>query len=74
MDLSLDIDVICHRLVVARRQSQPSLGASVYGFSPQGLQTISQGDNAALNQMLLRAPGVAQGERPEPGGMWRASI
>ncbi|HUN39875.1 MAG TPA: TonB-dependent receptor [Acetobacteraceae bacterium] len=60
LDLSLDIDVIAHRLDVARQQIQPNLGASVYDFSPQALQAIPQGDNAPLNQVLLQAPGVAQ--------------
>lgn len=59
-DLSLSIDVISQRLDVARQQIQPSLGASVYDFSPQALQTLPQGDNAPLNQVLLQAPGVAQ--------------
>jgi outer membrane receptor protein involved in Fe transport len=59
-DLSFDIDVISRRLDAARQQIQPSLGASVYGFSPDALQTIPQGDNAPLNQVLLQAPGVAQ--------------
>ncbi|MGA3398826.1 MAG: TonB-dependent receptor [Acetobacteraceae bacterium] len=59
-DLSFDIDVISRRLDAARQQIQPSLGASVYGFSPDALQTIPQGDNTPLNQVLLQAPGVAQ--------------
>ena len=29
-------------------------------FTPQALQTIPQGENAPLNQVLLQAPGVAQ--------------
>ena len=59
-DLSFDIDVISRRLDVARQQIQPSLGARPYSFSPDALQTIPQGDNAPLNQVLLQAPGVAQ--------------
>jgi len=61
IDLSLSgIDVIAKRLDVARQQIQPSLGASVYDFPSQALQTLAQGDNAPLNQVLLQAPGVAQ--------------
>jgi outer membrane receptor protein involved in Fe transport len=60
LDMSLDIDVIAHRLDAAREQIQPSLGATVYDFSPQALQDIPQGSNAPLNQVLLQAPGVAQ--------------
>jgi hypothetical protein len=58
--VSMDLDVIAKRLDVARQQIQPSLGASVYDFSPQALESIPQGDNAPLNQVLLQAPGVAQ--------------
>jgi outer membrane receptor protein involved in Fe transport len=57
---TIDIDVVARKLDVARQQIQPSLGASVYNFSPQALQTIPQGENAPLNQVLLQAPGVAQ--------------
>src|SRR4051812_31009123 len=58
--LSVDIDVIAKKLDVARQQIQPSLGASSYHFSPEALQTIPQGENAPLNQVLLQAPSVAQ--------------
>jgi len=59
-DLSFDIDVISRRLDTARQQIQPGLGASVYGLSPDALQTLPQGDNSPLNQVLLQAPGTAQ--------------
>jgi len=58
--VALDIDVVAKGLDLARQQIQPSLGASVYDFSPEALQTIPQGPNAPLNQVLLQAPGVAQ--------------
>ena len=57
---TIDLDVIAKKLDVARQQIQPSLGASSYNFSPEALQTIPQGENAPLNQVLLQAPGVAQ--------------
>jgi outer membrane receptor protein involved in Fe transport len=56
----MDLDVIARRLDIARQQIQPSLGASTYQFTPQALETIPQGENAPLNQVLLQAPGVAQ--------------
>ncbi len=56
----IDIDIIATRLNQARQQIQPSLGASVYNFSPNALQAIPQGEDAPLNQVLLRAPSVAQ--------------
>lgn len=59
--LTLDpIEVISQQLDEARLQIQPSLGASAYSFNQQALQAIPQGENAPLNQMLLRAPAVAQ--------------
>ncbi len=57
---TIDLDVIAKQLDVARQEIQPSLGASSYNFSPEALQTIPQGENAPLNQVLLQAPGVAQ--------------
>jgi outer membrane receptor protein involved in Fe transport len=57
---TIDIDVVAKKLDEARQQIQPSLGASAYNFSPQALETIPQGGNAPLNQVLLQAPGVAQ--------------
>jgi outer membrane receptor protein involved in Fe transport len=57
---TIDIDVVAKKLDQARQQIQPSLGASTYNFSPQALETIPQGGNAPLNQVLLQAPGVAQ--------------
>jgi TonB dependent receptor len=54
------IEIISQELNAARLQIQPSLGASTYTFSPEALQTIPQGENAPLNQVLLQMPGVAQ--------------
>jgi outer membrane receptor protein involved in Fe transport len=56
----MDIDIIAQRLDLARQQIQPSLGATVYNFTPEALQNIPQGQNAPLNQVLLQAPGTAQ--------------
>ena len=58
--VSMDLDVVAKRLDIARQQIQPSLGASTYNFSPQALESVPQGENAPLNQVLLQAPGVAQ--------------
>ncbi len=59
-DVPLDVEVVARRLDVARQQIQPSLGATRYDFTPEALQAVPQGENAPLNQVLLRAPGVAQ--------------
>ena len=58
--LSLDVEVIAKQLDIARQQIEPSLGATVYDFSRQAIETQPQGDNQPLNQLLLQAPGVAQ--------------
>jgi len=55
-----DIDVVSRRLDAARLSIQPGLGATTTEFGRQAIETIPQGDNAALNQVLLRAPGVVQ--------------
>ncbi len=60
-DLALaDIDVVARRLDAARTAIQPSLGATVYRFDRGALETLPQGDQASLQQVLLQAPGVAQ--------------
>jgi outer membrane receptor protein involved in Fe transport len=58
--LSLDLDVIAKQLDIARTEIQPSLGATVYDFSRQAIETQPQGDNQPLNRLLLQAPGVTQ--------------
>src|ERR1700720_2003012 len=54
------IEVISEQLEAARLQIQPSLGASTYYFGSEALQTIPQGENAPLNQVILQMPAVAQ--------------
>ncbi len=51
---------VAEKLNAARSQIETSLGASRYNFSHKALETIPQGANAPLNQVLLQAPGVAQ--------------
>src|SRR6185295_19302591 len=43
-----------------RGSIQPSLGASKYEFTRGAIEQVPQGELAPLNQVLLRAPGVAQ--------------
>lgn len=59
-NLDLDIEVIARRLNEARSSIQPSLGATTYRFDRQQLDGVAQGADAPLNQVLLRAPGVAE--------------
>ncbi len=57
---ALDVDIVARRLDQARLSIQPSLGATRTDFGRKAIETLPQGDNAGLNQVLLRAPGVVQ--------------
>ncbi len=41
-------------------RSQIGSGATTYTFNPAALGTVPQGSSAPLNDVLLRAPGVAE--------------
>lgn len=56
----LEITVTAKQLDDARSSIQPSLGAQRYDFTPSVIGNVPQGDQAPLNQVLLRAPGVVQ--------------
>jgi outer membrane receptor protein involved in Fe transport len=59
-ETTIDLDVVAKRLDVARNSIQPNLGATVYDFGKRVIENVPQGENAPLNQVLLRAPGVVQ--------------
>ena len=44
----------------ARSQILPNLGATAYTHTVAQIQAQSQGDNAPLNEVILRSPGVVQ--------------
>jgi outer membrane cobalamin receptor len=48
------------RLDAARSSIQASLGATRYDLSRRALQTLPQGDDAPLSQVLLQVPGAAE--------------
>src|ERR1700750_840221 len=54
------ITVTATQLDEGRQFIQPSLGASTYQFTPNVIATVPLGQQAPLNQVLFRAPGVAQ--------------
>src|SRR5262245_920009 len=60
IDPLLGITVTATRLDEARNSIQPSLGATTYDFTPRTISNVPLGENAPLNQVLLRAPGVVQ--------------
>ena len=64
--VSLHVNVVAKQLDIARQQIQPSLGATVYDFGREAIETQPQGDNQPFNRLLLQAPGVAQDVRREP--------
>ncbi len=48
------------KLDQARDQIIPNLGATAHTFDKEQIQSLSQGANAPFNEVILRAPGVAQ--------------
>src|SRR5438552_1869677 len=57
---TIDLNVTAKRLDLARSSIQPSLGATSYDFTQRTIESVPLGENAPLNQVLLRAPGVVQ--------------
>ncbi|MBV8806000.1 MAG: TonB-dependent receptor, partial [Sinobacteraceae bacterium] len=55
-----EVVVTTQRLNEARASIQTQTGASTYTIDSEAIQTIPQADNTLLNQVILRAPGVAQ--------------
>jgi len=54
-----EVDVI-GKLDQARNSIQPSLGATDFNITSDQIDDEAQGNNASFNQVLLRAPGVAE--------------
>lgn len=54
------VTVTATKLDEERSTILPSIGATKYDFSRTAIQNTPQGENAPLNQVLLRAPGVVQ--------------
>jgi len=55
-----EVVVTTRRLDAARSAILPSLGATTYEFGRRAIESVPQGDNAELSQVLLQAPGVVQ--------------
>ena len=56
----LDTVTVVGHLNEARSQIVPNLGATAYTISATQITDESQGENAPFNQLILRAPGVAE--------------
>ena len=59
-EAALSMAVVAQRLNKSRNSLSPETGGSVYRFSEKAIQELPQGNNTALNQVLLQAPGVVQ--------------
>ncbi len=55
-----EIVVTAQRLNLARDSIQPQIGASTYTVTAAAIQALPGGENAALNQVILQAPGAVQ--------------
>jgi outer membrane receptor protein involved in Fe transport len=55
-----DVTVIGQQLNQDRSQILTSVGATAYQINEQQIQNISQGANAPFDELILRAPGVAE--------------
>jgi len=56
----LSLPVVAERLNKARNGLSPTTGGSSYTFNEKAIQSLPQGNNTPLNQVLLQAPGVVQ--------------
>lgn len=56
----LDTVTISGKLDEARNQIVPDLGATTYKVGREQIEALPQGANSPFNQVLLRAPGMAQ--------------
>ena len=54
------VTVTAERLAAARNGIQTQTGASTYTITSKDIDNQPGGDNTALNQVILQAPGVAQ--------------
>ena len=55
-----EVEVVSKALDVSRNEILPSLGATKYTLTADQIAVQSQGENAPINQTLLRFPGVTQ--------------
>jgi len=56
---ALEIRVAAEKLDQARNSLSPRTGSSQYSFDQRDIQALPEGDNTSFNEVLLRAPGVA---------------
>ena len=59
-DDAWDYSVTATKLDNSRNNLSPSTGGSSYSFNKENIENLPQGQMTSVNQVLLRAPGVAQ--------------
>ncbi|HEY8255027.1 MAG TPA: hypothetical protein VIG39_10325, partial [Rhizomicrobium sp.] len=59
-DSTESVTVTAEKLAAARNGIQTQTGASTYTITAKDIQAQPGGDNAQLNSVVLRMPGVAQ--------------
>lgn len=57
----IDYQVIAKKLDESRNDLSPQTGSSTYHFDQSAINNLPQGSSTPINQVLLRAPSVAQG-------------
>jgi outer membrane receptor protein involved in Fe transport len=57
---ALSMAVVAQRLERSQNELSPKTGGSQFTFSEKALKALPEGNNTALNDVLLQAPGVAQ--------------
>ena len=57
---TIDFNAEAKRFDLARKSIQPNLGATTYDFTDRMIENVPQGENAPLNQVLLRAPNASR--------------
>jgi outer membrane receptor protein involved in Fe transport len=61
-DEALEIRVVASRLDRARSSLSPKTGTSIYRFAKEDINALPEGEGTPLNQVMLQAPGVVQGD------------
>lgn len=59
---ALVIRVVASRLDHARSSLSPKTGSSIYRFDQEDIKVLPQGEDTPLNQVMLQAPGIVQGD------------
>ena len=59
------VEVVAERFDKARNALSPRTGSSQFVFDLQAIRELAQGESTPINQLMLQAPGVVQGDYGE---------